>query len=170
MQLLQLRRLLSTSNTTSTLLSWPDFFKTRQRLVWLKRLGGGVPAVSMFLVGEGALLSMPVFDPTQPIFGLDPLVVVALGTFTGLAGSYFAGSAAAGWAFRLLKPRLAEALNARQRDFYTRITRYRANVPPNPTQMNFSFDFYGEKIRSVQDYRTWLRRQKKMLKERQFAL
>lgn len=169
----QLNRLMSrvySSSPPSSLLNWNEFFRLRRRLVWFRRLAGGVPTTCAFLAAEGAILSMPVFDPTQPILGLDPLVIVGLGTAVGMATSFIAGSAMIGCVWRFFRPRLAAALNARQRDFYHRITQFRANVPPNPTQMNFSFDYYGEKIVSVADYRTWLRRQRQMLKERRFNL
>lgn len=151
-------------------MNWDEFFKLKRRLVWFKRFAGGIPATFAFLAAEGAVLSLPIFDPTQPILGMDPLVVVGASTALGLAGSFFTGSALAGLAWRILRPRTALQLNSHQRDFYARISKYRANVPPNPTQMNFSFDFYGEKISSVKDYRHWLRRQKEMIKERKFNL
>ena len=151
-------------------MNWNDFFKLKRRLVWFKRLAGGVPVAFSFLAAEGALLSLPVFNPTQPILGMDPLVVVGASTALGLTASFFTGSALAGLAWKIIRPRLATQLDNHQRDFYARITKYRANVPPNPTQMNFSFDFYGEKIASVKDYRHWLRRQREMLNERKFKL
>lgn len=156
--------------STTPVMNWNDFFKYKKRLVWFKRFAGGVPATFAFLAAEGAVLSLPIFDPTQPILGVDPLVVVGASTAVGLLGSFFTGSALAGLAWRTLKPRLASQMDSHQKSFYARITKYRANVPPNPTQMNFSFDFYGEKIASVKDYRHWLRRQREMLKERKFNL
>ena len=151
-------------------INWNDFFRYKRRLVWFKRFSGGIPASIAFIGAEGALLSLPIFDPTQPILGLDPLVVVGASTALGLTASFFTGSALAGLAWRLFKPSLAAQMEAHQRNFYSRITKYRANVPPNPTQMNFNFDFYGEKIGSVKDYRNWLKRQREMIKERQFKL
>ena len=159
-----------TSPPPSTSMNWNDFFKYKKRLVWFKRFAGGVPATFAFLAAEGAVLSLPIFDPTQPILGMDPLVIAGASTAIGLLGSFFTGSAAAGLAWRMLRPKLAAQMDAHQKSFYTRITKYRANVPPNPTKMNFSFDFYGEKIASVKDYRHWLRRQKEMIKERRFDL
>lgn len=151
-------------------MNWNDFFKYKKRVVWFKRFAGGLPATFAFLTAEGAVLSLPIFDPTQPIMGLDPLVVVGTGTAFGLIASFFTGSALAGLSWRLFRPKIAAQLDSHQRDFYNRITKYRANVPPNPTQLNFSFDYYGEKIGSVRDYRHWLRRQREMIKERKFNL
>ena len=149
---------------------WNDYFKYKRRLVWFKRFAGGVPATFAFLAAEGAVLSLPIFDPSRPILGMDPLVIAGASTVIGLVGSFFTGSAVAGLAWRILRPKLAVQMDAHQKRFYAKISKYRANVPPNPTQMNFSFDFYGEKIASVKDYRHWLRRQKEMIRERKFNL
>lgn len=164
----------TTTTTTATMktktMSWDEFFKYKNRLIWFKRIAGGIPATMAFLTVEGTILSLPIFDPTQPILGLDPLVIVGAGTALGILGSFIAGSSTLGHAWRLFRPNLAAQLDSHQRDFYARITKYRANVPPNPTQMNFSFDFYGEKIASVKDYRIWLRRQREMINERKFKI
>lgn len=155
-------------NETNAQLSWNEFFRLRRRLTLFKRFAGGIPALFAFFTAEGALLSLPLFDPTAPIFGVDPLVMVGLGTAVGAVASFAVGSAVAGLAWRLCSPLRASLFDAKQRSFYHRVSAFRANVPPNPTQMNFSFDFYGEKVASVQDYRRWLRRQKQLVSERQF--
>jgi len=151
-------------------MNWNEFFRMRRRLTWFKRLAGGVPAVCAFFAAEGAVLSMPIFDPTRPILGLDPLIIVGCASLFGIVGSFTLGSAAMGWAWQLARPRIAAQMNQMQSSFYHRVTKYRANVPPNPTQMNFAFDFYGEKIKSVADYRAWLHRQRQMINERKFQL
>lgn len=150
------------------MMNWNDFFRFRKRFVWFKRSVGGVPALFGFFAAEGALLSLPVFDPTQPVFGIDPLVLVGIGTAVGSVASFATGSALVGTLWRLFNRQRAAQIDAMQRDFYHRITQHRANVPPNPTQLNFSFDYYGEKIGSVREYRQWLRRQRQMIQERQF--
>lgn len=150
------------------MMTWNEFFRLRKRLILFKRLAGGVPALCAFFTAEGAILSLPIFDPTAPIAGIDPLVMVGLGTALGSIAAFSTGSALLGYCWRLFNPLKAAHFDAKQRQFYARITAHRANVPPNPTQLNFSFDFYGEKVASVQDYRRWLKRQKEMISERQF--
>jgi import inner membrane translocase subunit TIM23 len=150
-------------------LTWDRFFRLRQRRVWLQRIGG-VPAVLGFLVAESSLLSLPIFDPTQTFWGIDPLVTIALGTVGGCVASYGLGSMATGWLWSRLDPVRAAQMEACQRNFYARISKYRANVPPNPTQLSFSLDYYGEKIRSVRDYRRWLRKQRELKARRVFSL
>ena len=160
----------STAHSTQSQpqMNWNDFFRFRKRFTLFKRFAGGVPALFAFFTAEGALLSLPVFDPTTPIAGIDPLVAVGLGTALGSVLAFSTGSALVGLCWRLLNPVKARLFDAKQRDFYARVQAFRANVPPNPTQMNFSFDFYGEKVASVADYRKWLKRQKQMIAERQF--
>lgn len=150
-------------------INWTEFFQLRRRMQLFQR-AAGIPFALGFLTAESAVLSLPIFDPTKIMFGMDPLVIVGLTTLLGSVGSYFSGVAISGFAWRKFRPNLAEQLNTKQKDFYSRISKHRANVPPNPTQMNFSFDYYGEKVRSVQDYRTWLRRQYKMKADRTFSL
>ena len=139
-------------------MNWAEFFKLRTRLAWMQRVAG-IPAVFAFLTAEGAFLSLPIFDPTQTIFGLDPLVAVSATSLVGCVGSYFAGNAISSVIWRRLRPALAQQYDARMADFCKRIARHRANVPPSPTELNFSLDFYGEKIRSIGDYKMWLKRQ-----------
>lgn len=150
-------------------MSWPEFFFTRRRLQLIKRFGG-IPFVASFWLAEGLVLSLPIFDPTKTLFGMDPMVVVGLGSVLGSVGSYFAGAALTGLVWRWFRSSSASQLDEKQRDFYARVSKHRANVPPNPTQMNFSFDYYGEKVHSMSDYKAWLRRQRTMLKSRIFAI
>lgn len=162
-------RSLMSTEPQKKLLNWQEFFQLRRKLQIFQR-AAGFPFVFGFLTAESAILSLPIFDPTRMMFGMDPLVMVGLSSLIGSIGSYFVGVTLSGFFWRKLRPELSEQLNIKQKDFYSRITKYRANVPPNPTQMNFSFDYYGEKVRSVEDYRKWLRRQNKMKLGRTFSL
>ena len=150
-------------------MNWPDFFKLRSKLAWMQRIAG-IPSVFAFLTAEGAVLAMPVFDPTQTIFGFDPLLTVGTITIVGSIGSYFLGNGLAAVVWRRFRPSVAEKYDAKMADFCKRISKYRANVPPSPTELNFSLDFYGEKIKSIEDYRTWLRRQNHLKSSRLFKL
>lgn len=157
------------SSTTYAKMNWDEFFKARRRLQLIQRISG-VPFIFAFWLAEGAILSLPLFDPTKTILDMDPMVVVGLGTMIGSIASYAIGSGLSVLTWRYFRPNISQQLDQKQKDFYRRISKYRANVPPNPTQMNFNFDFYGEKIRSISDYRNWLRRQRKLITERQFAI
>jgi import inner membrane translocase subunit TIM23 len=127
-----------------------------------------MPSVVGFLGAEGALLSMPVFDPTQTVLGLDPLLAVGMATLGGAVASYFAGQSLASVAWRSSRPQLAAEFERMRADFCRRIAHHRANVPPSPTDLNFSLDFYGERIRTIRDYRHWLRKQNQLRNNRIF--
>jgi len=98
------------SPTASRVLTWPEYFTLRRRIQLLQR-AAGIPFAFGFLTAEGAILSLPIFDPTKMMFGMDPLVMVGLSTIVGTAVSYFAGVSLSGLFWRKLKPQLAQQLN-----------------------------------------------------------
>ncbi len=146
--------------------SWARFFALRRRLRVWQRVGG-VSALAACLGAEAALLSLPVFDASATArLGVDPLVAVGALTAAGCAASYVAGAALIGALFRVLRPSLSAALDARQRDYYARVVRWRANVAPSAARiLRRGTDFYGERVSSVADYRTWLRLQRRVVRE-----
>ena len=149
-------------------LAWNDFFKMRKKLVTMQRVMG-IPGLLGFLTAEAAVLSMPIFDPTATIFDLDPFIVITAATFAGSALSFIAAGTLTRQVWRLMNKDAARQMDVMQKDFYSRISKHRVNVPPNPTRVT-SVDFYGEKIHSVQDYRKWLRKQIKTRNDRVFKL
>lgn len=148
---------------------WSTFFALRQRLRWGRRLAG-VPGVAAFFFGEGAVLSMPVFDPTQTVLGMDPLLAVGIASLVGAGASYLGAQALYSFLWKAFNRSRADAFEQRRADFCRRIVRHRANVPPSPTELNLSLDFYGDRIRSVADYRSWLRKQNQLRSNRIFKL
>ncbi len=99
-------------------MSWKEFFKTRRRLQLIQRIAG-VPFAFGFLTCETAALSLPIFDPTRLIFGIDPLVVVGISTIAGTILSYAAGVAVSGVIWRKFRPQLASNLNEVRKIDYT---------------------------------------------------
>lgn len=149
------------NSTLLNSMSWNEFFRRRSRLRLLKRAGGVVSTFAA-LTAEGIIVNLPIFDPTQTVYGLDPLVLFGMINLAGILGSYVVGSALTSGIWRLLNKSKAVSLDQKQHDFYSRITKYRMNIPPDPTKMDFKFDYYGEKIHSVADYRDWYRRQQQI--------
>lgn len=140
------------------LTNWNDFFVSRKRLRWMQRLLGGLPTSFAFLTAESAALAMPVFNPTAPIFGLDPMLVIGAGTLFGTTAAFICGGSAFRFWHRWWWPAWHGRFTEMESDFARRVCRYRANVPPNPTQLTGT-DFYGERVGSVADYRRWIRQQ-----------
>lgn len=147
--------------------TWNDYFKAKRRLKWTQRLFGGMPAAVSFLAADLALLSLPVFNPTLSIAGLDPVVVIACGTALGTGASFVMGSFLFTSLYRRFNPKLHREYDARDADYHQRVQRHKANVPPGPTELA-SHDFYGERVHSVQGYRAWLKKQMKLKASRIF--
>jgi len=100
------------------------------------------------------------------LFGLDPIMAMGVGAVgCGALGwllGPFAGNAAFGIWYRRLGPEMA----VKEREFYQRIKRHRAD-PSSQSMANPMPDYYGEKISSVQGYRQWLKDQRAFTKKRQ---
>lgn len=103
------RSLATKADASAKTLTWNEFFAMRRRLQLFQR-AAGVPFAFGFLTAESVVLSLPIFDPTKVIFGMDPLVVVGLSTMAGSVAAYFAGVAISGVAWRKLRPQLAQNL------------------------------------------------------------
>lgn len=149
------------------LANWNDFFVSRRRLRWMQRVFGGVPASLAFLTTESTALTLPIFNPTAPIFGMDPMMVIGATTLTGMAVSFLVGGFTFRFWHRWWWPSWYVRFEEMESDFARRVSRFRANVPPNPTQLTGT-DFYGESVGSVRDYRRWIRQQLKLKASRQF--
>jgi len=106
------------------------------------------------------LLSTQDFDTVgAQMFGLDPFIVLGLGTFAcgtvgWLLGPFF-GNAIFNMYYRRLGPQIA----LKEREFYGRIKKFRVD-PTSSSMQNPVPDYYGEKIGSVTDYRRWLKDQR----------
>lgn len=101
----------SSSNAqTRSEITWSEFFKMRRKLQIFQRIAG-VPFAFAFFTAESVVLSLPIFDPTKMIFGMDPLLVVGASTIGGSIASYFLGVTLSGIIWRKLKPDLSQQLN-----------------------------------------------------------
>src|SRR4051794_1979131 len=58
-------------HSTTSHLTWDDFFKYRRQLKWMG-LRFGLPSAFLFLTGEASILAQPLYDPTMMAFGYDP--------------------------------------------------------------------------------------------------
>lgn len=149
--------------------NWNEFFDARRNLSWLKRLLGNLPASMIFLTAEGTVLSLPVFNPTTTIAGIDPVMAIGAGTIVGS----LVAAATGGWLFgcihRWAWPDWWSMYHLKEGEWCRRVTKWRANVPPSPVQFA-SHDFYGEGVRSVVDYRRWLKKQRSLIASRKFNI
>ncbi|KAL7274688.1 TIM23 complex component [Rhizina undulata] len=139
-------------------LDWDTFLRLRR----LRRRYNLVSSVftSFFTTTAGlGYLANKEIDPTQTIYGMDPLVMFGLATIGCGAAGWLAGPVLGTGAFGLLKRRYMEQISEREREFLQHIKKNRAD----PSFQSFSnpvIDYYGEKIGSVKDYRQWLKDQR----------
>ncbi|KAI4200941.1 MAG: hypothetical protein LQ346_002267 [Caloplaca aetnensis] len=83
---------------------------------------------------------------------------------TGGAG-WLAGPVVGEALFRLVYRKQWRRMGEKEKDFYNRIRRHRVD-PSLASYSNPLPDYYGEKIGSVKEYRTWMRDQRAYLRKR----
>jgi mitochondrial import inner membrane translocase subunit TIM23 len=184
------KRFASSAASTSPKLTWNEYFKLK---IQRERIGPvfGIP----FALGStAAVITGYEFSPADPILGMDPSIIVMAGAILAGVFGYQSGSFVGQQAFTLAKRRIIKQLDKMDKSFYTRIKTYRADRPQlnyvpgflrtssrlsaalsrNPEKkkaaqelanVNAAQDYYGEKIKSVVDYRDWLRRQRLWIRQ-----
>nr|ODN80262.1 presequence translocated-associated motor subunit PAM17, mitochondrial [Cryptococcus depauperatus CBS 7841] len=138
-------------------LTWPTYLNLRrQRRLWSTFTTVPTTFLGLFL-GGGYFASLEA-DPTQLIFGIEP--IRKLTTVSALG--YLIGPTVGSSIFSLTHPSLSRgnpaSLEVMDREFFNRIKANRAD-PRFQSVQNIVPDFYGEKIVSLSTYRRWLRDQ-----------
>ncbi|CAB5216394.1 unnamed protein product [Rhizophagus irregularis] len=151
---------ISTNNSSpqQRKLTWNEYFVLRRK----RRITERLVTIPTALGGFGisfAYFASKEFDPTL-IWGHDPLVIYGFGTilcgFTGLMIGPVIGSSI----WKLFHRREVELMEQSDRDFYAHIKKNRAD-PSLHSLRNPAPDYYGEKIKSVTDYRRWFEETKR---------
>ncbi|KAI9295174.1 mitochondrial import protein Pam17 [Neoconidiobolus thromboides FSU 785] len=142
-------------------MSWTDYFQYKKQ----RQLRDQLLSYPSAFIASGAtgsyLMTNVTLDPSSDfmIYGMDPMIVFILASgaagFTAFLTTPLLGSLA----FKLLRPKINEQLALKDADFYKRIAKYRVNMAIQPRSVTAPPDYYGEKIKSIKDYRHWLRRQ-----------
>lgn len=143
------------SPQNSTSLTWSDFFKLRKQQ---RRINVGS---SLFtgLLGcniSWAYLSTMEIDPTQLVFGFDPLTVISAGIMASGALGYLLGPILGSQMFKISHQKQLEHFNNKNKEFLKHIINNRVDA----SSQSFSNpvpDYYGEKIGSLKEYKQWLR-------------
>lgn len=142
----------------SQFLPWNEFLAKRLQ----RRRMNLAASVFTGILGIGAgwaVIANVEIDPTQPILGMDPLIMLPIGVvLCGTAGALCGpslGSLLFKWTV-LGKKQNVEAFMAQNAEFLRHVKRNRPD-PSKQTYANPVPDYYGEKIGSLKDYRTWLR-------------
>ncbi|KAJ3223282.1 hypothetical protein HK099_001323 [Clydaea vesicula] len=142
------------------LLPWKEYFRLKKNVKNAERtlgiIGGGTALISSSYY-FGAVAD---FDPVEKVFGMiDPQVAFPIATLAIGSMGWMFGKVLGGSIWRLCQNRhVLKCIDAMDTDFYHRIQHHR---PKNiNTSLQIVPDYYGEKINSVQDYRSWLKKQK----------
>ncbi|AMD22481.1 HHL289Wp [Eremothecium sinecaudum] len=139
----------------SSALTWEEFFKLRKQE---NRINTGSSLFTAF-VGTNlswVYLSTMQIDPTQMIFGFDPLLVICAGLFASGGLGYLFGPLLGSGIFKLKNKQILESYTTKNKDFLKHIKKNRVDA----SSQSFSNpvpDYYGEKIGSLKEYRQWLK-------------
>ncbi|KAJ3023037.1 TIM23 complex component [Thoreauomyces humboldtii] len=163
---------MTTASPARNPISWHDYFALRKSRKNWERAGAVFGGTTGFVGGSYYFGAVAEFDPTRQLFGIsDPVVGYVLATLAVGAGCGVTGLVGAGQIWRLTaKKGTMAGLDARDREFFHRIQRYRpkeiAAAVPVPTGRGAMPDYYGEKINSVADYKEWLKKQRQFIVSR----
>lgn len=157
-----MRTTLSRANSTTTssttqqaFLTWDDFLAKRiqrRRVSLAASVFTGLVGVS---VGWAVIANIEI-DPTEPIYGFDPLVVLPIGLILCGGAGALLGPSLGSAIFRFSLGKNGASFAAKNADFLRHVQKNRPD-PSKQTYANPVPDYYGEKIGSLKDYRRWLR-------------
>ena len=136
-------------------LTWTKFFQLKRR----QRKINIVSSVFTALLGcniSWSYLSTMQIDPTQMIFGFDPLVVISAGLVASGTLGYLCGPLFGSQVFKIANSKYLSEFNAKNKDFLSHIKKNRVDAS-SQSFTNPVPDYYGEKIGSIKAYRQWLR-------------
>ncbi|KAI1320965.1 TIM23 complex component [Mortierella claussenii] len=156
----------ATSRTTSTstfslgedgTMDWNSYFTLRRtRRNYERALM--VPCALAGTLGAGYYFAQRDFDPT-PIFGMDQIIVYGLGTVAAGVIGLAVGPVVGNMVFRARHSKAKPLVDSMDKEFRKHIVKNRADPRTNSVTSPLP-DFEGEKIKSVSDYRKWLRKQR----------
>ncbi|KAL1917808.1 uncharacterized protein VTP21DRAFT_3642 [Calcarisporiella thermophila] len=148
------------SSSQPAQLDWNTYFTLRRQRRLYER-AAAIPSTLAGLSVGGAYFFSQEIDITQThtLIGLDPVTTCVIYTILCGAGGLLLGPVAGNATWRLFHRRILNEMDKRDKAFYERIVRNRADASLNSFR-NPVPDYYGEKIKSVAEYRTWLRKQR----------
>lgn len=136
-------------------LKWADFFKLRKQETRINTCSSIFTALSGVSVSWTYLSNMQI-DPTQMIFGFDPLLMICVGLVASGGLGYLFGPLLGSTIFNMKNKKIMPTYNRKNKDFLEHIKKNRVDA----SSQSFSNpvpDYYGEKIGSLNEYRQWLR-------------
>ncbi|GAB7359352.1 hypothetical protein MBLNU230_g6003t1 [Neophaeotheca triangularis] len=151
----------SNAEKPQDLLTWNRFFDLRKKRRFIN-LGASAASAAVTVAFTAPLIANNDIDSWgAQTFGLDPVIVLGLATFSVAGAGWMCGPSFGNIGFTLWAGRRGwnKLIAEKEKSFYARIKRYRAD-PASSSPQNPIPDYYGEKIASVKDYRRWLKDQR----------
>ncbi|KAG0234933.1 hypothetical protein BGW42_006032 [Actinomortierella wolfii] len=124
------------------------------------------PCALVGLGSAGYYFAQKEFDPT-PIFGMEQVVVYGFATVLAGVVGLGLGPVVGNAVFRTVNSKARPVMDVMDKEFYKHIVKNRADPSANSVR-NPVPDYYGEKIKSVSEYRAWLRKQREYRRKSQF--
>lgn len=152
-------RLGSIPPSTTTALTWNDFFALRTSQRRYSLLSSVLAAVGTTVGGLTVLTTTPLPDTLASASSLDPFLTSGLCTVFCFALGWLIGPTFGQALWRLVHRRAVGAYVNKERDFFARVKKFRVD-PQGASTTNPVPDYYGEKVGSVRGYRQWLKDQK----------
>ncbi|ORZ28390.1 mitochondrial import protein Pam17-domain-containing protein [Lobosporangium transversale] len=149
------------------IMDWNTYFKLRGTRRNYERVFMA-PCALLGLGGAGYYFAQQDFDPT-PIFGMDQIIVYAVGTIAAGIVGLAVGPVVGNMVFRATNSKTKTFIDRMDKEFYKHIVKNRADPTANSAR-NPLPDHFGEKIKSVSDYRKWLRKQREFRRKSQFYI
>ncbi|CAO3702789.1 unnamed protein product [Rhizopus stolonifer] len=138
--------------------TWNDYFKLRKKRRTYE-VASYLPCTAAPAFGTFAYFVQMQVDPLTKILGLDPLMAAVGATIGAGFGGFLLGPVFGNSLFKLMNSKAAQGMDARDKEFFEHIKKNCADARLNSIR-NPVPDYYGEKIQLVQDYRSWLRKQR----------
>ncbi|RKP12882.1 mitochondrial import protein Pam17, partial [Piptocephalis cylindrospora] len=147
-------------------ITWNQYFELRAKRRTYDRVFS-IPTTLAALGTAGSYVANVTIDPTETIVGLDPLMAYGFCIVASGFGGFLLGPVMGTTAWRLTHPAISRSMEQRDEEFYRHIVKNRADASFNSIR-NPVPDYYGEKIRSLKDYRKWLRKQREHQRKANF--
>ncbi|KAG0017508.1 TIM23 complex component [Podila clonocystis] len=155
----------STEQPVRETMDWNTYFALRKTRRNYER-AFMAPCALLGLGSAGYYFAQKDFDPT-PIFGMDQIIVYSIGTvLAGIVG-LAVGPVVGNMVFRGVNSKAKPIVDKMDKEFYKHIVKNRAD-PSSNSARNPIPDYYGEKIKSVSEYRSWLRKHREYRRKAKF--
>ncbi|KAI9245319.1 mitochondrial import protein Pam17 [Sporodiniella umbellata] len=151
----------------NTIPTWDHYFQLRKKKRVYEIFSSFAGAAASGLGASAYFLQLQI-DPLSKILAMDPIMASGLGIVTAGVGGFLAGPLLGAGLFKVMNNKVVHDMDIRDKVFFEHIKNNRADARLNSIR-NPVPDYYGEKIKSVRDYRSWLRKQREHYRKGAFG-